>query len=623
MKYRADIDGLRAYAVLPVLFYHVGFGWSSGGFVGVDIFFVISGFLITNLIYKQVAADTFSFGTFYGRRIKRLFPALTAVMIFSGIGSFLLLTPDDFEKFAGAAVFTPVGMSNIFFWLDSGYWDSSKYAKPLLHTWSLAVEEQFYLIWPLLLVLTFKFRRVLVLPLLFLLSLVSLIAAEVFLSTNPSAVFYLMPFRIAEFGAGAALVWAPRLKNDKLEAVLLFGGLAIIIASTVLITEKMRFPGLLALVPCLGASLAIYAGRAPIMSLALTNSVAVWLGKISYSLYLVHWPLIVFWKYFTLRPLSLTEQIIICVLSTVLGALSYFFIEQPFRKTQKLSMPAFGLAASGVAMALTLTTASIWAQQGWTWRLGGDVALDLPRGADGCRRPYCSTSQTAANDFIVVGDSFGQMYYAGLRNRYYRNASERKHFSIFTYRPNCHWFHAERVIKRANDTCQKRLDDFFSLVEKDNVETVILAHRWQKVGLHIKWADREDFYGQRFAAMMARPEMASVKKIVLVLGVPEFEFEYDSRQCFQSPKFLPYRNCDLAPMSNFAKLRRINRRVLNAIRRNVPEGVELAVENPFGILCNKNYCRQAVNGNSVYWDKDHLSNYASRYVVNKWTALED
>jgi len=620
MKYRADIDGLRAYAVLPVLFYHVGFRWSSGGFVGVDIFFVISGFLITNLIYKQVEAGSFSFGTFYGRRIKRLFPALAAIMLVSAIGSFLLLTPNDFEKFAGAAVFTPVGMSNIFFWLEAGYWDSSKYVKPLLHTWSLAVEEQFYLVWPLLLVLTFKFRKALILPLLVLLSVASLIAAEVFLSTNPSAVFYLMPFRIAEFGVGAALVWLPRLKQEKVEAVLLCLGLAIILASTVLIDERMRFPGLLALVPCLGASMAIYAGQAPIVRLALTNPVAVWLGKISYSLYLVHWPLIVFWKYFVLRPLTLSEQIAICVLSIGLGALSYIYIEQPFRKTQKLSMPAFGLAASGVAMALTLTSASIWAQQGWTWRLGKEAVLDVPRGGTGCARVFCSSSKNAKNEFIVVGDSFGRMYYSGLRNRYARNG---RHFSIFTQWAKCRWFNPEADVSEANEKCRGELDLFFDLVEQDEVDTIVIAHRWQKIGLHTPWARRKDFYGDRFAAMMARPEMASVKKVVLVLGVPEFEHGYDSRQCLQSPKFLPGRDCLWASMDSMKKLRVINRRVLDSFRRNKPDNVELIIENPFGHLCNKRRCKQIVNGNSVYWDKDHLSNYASRYLVNRWTALDE
>jgi peptidoglycan/LPS O-acetylase OafA/YrhL len=380
-NYRPEIDGLRAVAVLSVVFYHVGGAQIfSGGFVGVDVFFVISGYLITRLIKAEVESDTFSYSNFYVRRARRLFPAFFATLLLSFLAAFLWFSPDHLERFGGALVHAIMSVSNFYFWQESGYFDISSEFKPLLHTWSLSVEEQFYMFWPLLLVFLLTRRSQWALTVLLILAGVSLGASEWLISNNtPETAFFLTPFRVYEFAIGASIVWFERyrLNQEWLYNLLCLAGLSLIAASVFTFTIDTRFPGVSALVPSLGTALVIYSGSSFVGRTLLGNRACVRIGLISYSLYLTHWPIYVFYRYVTFDTLDTLQIIIIVALSLVMAELLYRYVETPFRKTNrdkaKLSATAFGLLCSLLALVITLPAATAWSKDGWPWRVANDL----------------------------------------------------------------------------------------------------------------------------------------------------------------------------------------------------------------------------------------------------------
>lgn len=249
------------------------------------------------------------------------------------IVAFLLFSPPDFERFAGSLVYALFSLSNFYFWQEAGYFDAAAVTKPLLHTWSLAVEEQFYFIWPALLVfLLFHFRQRHAFAAIVGLALLSLACAEYLLSVDPPAAFYLLPARGVELAIGAMMVWLVRLRvrHELFHEVLLALGLALIVAAVLLYDPETPFPGVSSLVPCAGAALAIYAGRARILGLLLRNPVSVWVGRASYSIYLVHWPLLVFYGAYTFSEPTMRARIVLLIASLALGWLQFRFIEQRY-----------------------------------------------------------------------------------------------------------------------------------------------------------------------------------------------------------------------------------------------------------------------------------------------------
>jgi peptidoglycan/LPS O-acetylase OafA/YrhL len=384
-NYRPDIDGLRAIAVLSVVFYHAGFKVFSGGFVGVDVFFVISGFLITRLMVGELARGRFTFASFYVRRARRIFPAFFFTMVISFAAAFVLMPPEHMRKFAGSLIYAALSLANIYFYRESGYFDTEAVFKPLLHTWSLSVEEQFYLFWPLLLVLLSARKSKWDAPaVMTILGVISLIWAERSM-TKQSAAFYFPQFRVVEFAVGAIMVWLADFTPPSkavLEIVLL-AGLALIAYPIFMFDTHTAFPGVHALVPCLGAALAIFAGRARFAGTLLNNPISVWLGLISYSLYLIHWPLIVFYKYYRIDELNLLEQCALVFAAVAAAALMYVFVETPFRRPAKpVSPAAFGLVCAMCTLAIALPAADAWGNGGWRWRFPVAFGLPLEAAAD-------------------------------------------------------------------------------------------------------------------------------------------------------------------------------------------------------------------------------------------------
>ncbi len=388
-EYRPDIDGLRAIAVLIVVFYHFGVQTFSGGFVGVDVFFVISGFLITRLILNTEAAGSFTFGNFYLRRARRLLPALLFTIFISFFLGTLFFTPTQLARLGGSTLHGIFSLSNFFFWNESGYFDADSFTKPLLHLWSLSVEEQFYLVWPLFLVLLCKipFSRI-VTPLIFIcLGVMSWAFAEWVLRIDPSAAFYLLPSRIVEFCLGAIMVWVVRLKIHGwlaawLHEAALLVGLIMIAYATITFSKDTPFPGTNALMPCVGTSLALFGGKSRNLGSLLRSRPVVFTGLISYSLYLCHWPIFVFYTYLIDSVyLSRVEVFALTTFSFVVATFMYYFVEQPFRFAKlgtdtTLSSTRFALTCALLCLALAYASANSWATGGWYWRFGNPAEVE-------------------------------------------------------------------------------------------------------------------------------------------------------------------------------------------------------------------------------------------------------
>src|SRR5882724_53425 len=337
-RYRPEIDGLRAVAVLSVVLYHAGFG-CSGGYIGVDVFFVVSGFLITSLIWSDLEKGRFTFANFWERRARRIVPALVVVTLVTLVIGAVLLLPADLKNLGRASASQAVFTANIHYWLDSGYFAGESAEKPLLHTWSLAVEEQFYLIVPFIMWLTYRTKvlrgRAAVISILltgFIISLaLSIYGIHDF--RFPSATFYLLPTRAWELLTGAIVAFLPALPGllgrRVTRELLSLSGLALILYPVLFYTAETPFPGLAALPPCLGTALLILANgridsKAPtVIGRILSIRAVVFIGLISYSLYLWHWPLLAFSRYRAYAPLTVGNRIAIVAVGFALAVLSW------------------------------------------------------------------------------------------------------------------------------------------------------------------------------------------------------------------------------------------------------------------------------------------------------------
>ncbi len=362
LHYRSDIDGLRAIAVLAVVVFHAWPESLPGGFVGVDVFFVLSGYLISGIIFKGCRQGTFTFGDFYARRVRRIFPSLVAMLALCLAYGWLVLLPAEFTRLGNHVAWGGVFLQNVAFWRESGYFDTSAATKPILHLWSLAVEEQVYLVFPPIVLLAWRFRWPM-LPLLAVLLVASLVACLVVTRTEPSAAFFLTPFRAWEFLAGSILAWmhdrhgSPAARTSRTE-IASWCGLALLAFGLVWIEEGSGFPGWRAAIPVAGTTLMLAAGTAATPNRWLLSlKPLVWIGLISYPLYLFHWPLLSFLhivKGSDASPWLVTAAV---GLSFALATAAYLGLERPIRPSRwKGTVPtlvAAFLALGGVGLAIT------------------------------------------------------------------------------------------------------------------------------------------------------------------------------------------------------------------------------------------------------------------------------
>ncbi|MDX8455995.1 acyltransferase family protein [Mesorhizobium sp. VK9D] len=493
---RTDIDGLRAVAVLAVLFFHLRVSGFSGGFVGVDIFFVISGFLITRIVAADIEAGRFSFARFYARRARRLLPAFFTTLTVSCAAAFLLLAPQHLEGFANSVAAAAFGVSNILFWRESGYFDLAARVKPLLHTWSLSVEWQFYLVWPLLLsVLLALFPRRIVWPVLAIATLsfclilvfqdgsfwlLSRTRASEWIAGGRATVFYNTPFRAFEFACGAALVWLPRPRPAIVHEFLVLFGLALILGAIFVLDSGSRAPAWNVLLPAVGASMVLHADRSRWAGLVLRNPPAVYIGRISYSLYLAHWPLIVFCEYGLVRALLPTEAILVGLTSLVVAALMFHVVEQPYRAGRDFIRPS-RLALAGLVL---FSIASYAMSGGMPWRvqsfaagteLADSAALKAITGSLDCQ-DFCEFGNLQSpRKILVVGDSHVDHYTRALGEL----GGQEFHF-LLAQAGNC-FFGADlqtRTSGAVTRHCRAANDQAARWLEAGGIVAIVQGQRW-------------------------------------------------------------------------------------------------------------------------------------------------
>jgi peptidoglycan/LPS O-acetylase OafA/YrhL len=492
IRYRADIDGLRAVAVIPVVLFHAGIPAFSGGFIGVDVFFVISGYVISLSLLSDVRDGKFSILSFYERRVRRIFPALFATLLVTYLYASLVFLPSHLKDLSESLVAATLFVSNIYFWKDSGYFAAEAVYRPLLHTWSLSVEEQFYIFMPIAIYVIARWFRSRWLPTLLPVLLMSLVLSVLATETAPTANFYLLPTRAWELLIGAMLALSPlpAIRRRAWRELLAAFGLVLILGPVFLYDEATPFPGLNALYPCLGTAIVIYSGihaRTAVGDI-LSVKPLVGVGLISYSLYLVHWPLVVFVNYQNLAPPTGWQVAGIVAASLLLAIFSWHFIEQPFRQRRPWITRPRLLTGGIVAMAAFATFGVVGVRaKGFPsrfpdftqieiaghkeWRPGRCFLLGDPDYRR-WKRDACTLTMGGPHRMLLWGDSFAAQYVPGIIANadridamvlQYTGAGCPPILSYKSYaRPRCTDFNANAL----------------NIIRQERIDTVVLAARW-------------------------------------------------------------------------------------------------------------------------------------------------
>ncbi len=642
LGYRKDIDGLRAIAVLAVVLNHAGFRAFEGGYVGVDVFFVISGFLITAIIAREIQDGEFTIYKFYERRIRRILPALTGLTLFVLLAGFFLYDDEKIKAMAKSIFAAMLFYSNINFWMESGYFDAPSQLKPLLHTWSLAVEEQFYIVFPLLMVFLSRFGNKARNWSLFAIALLSFGAAVYQVGEDAATAFYLAHFRAWELliGAFLALDIFPLIGDKRLNTALGFFGLGLILFPIFSYTESTPFPGLGALAPVLGAALVIYSNTA---SETLTAKILgfapfVFVGKISYSLYLWHWPLIIFSKYYLIRPMTGGERNFVLALTLVISIISWRFIETPFRS--KTFISASRVYAFAAVSMLALLSVS-WGMQYHPTRFGLQANVEPNKQADRwlfkeCNINYldnptdiltCDIGATGKPaSFMVWGDSHAPTYGKALHM-----AARGKEAGVVTYRQACPPLVGMLAFPEVGDyPCNKYNDLVIDYLRRNpQIKTVILASR---LNIWVEGTRYKSEQGGRVYledVLKESPKKASKqtlfklglertiralkqlnRRIVIVVPVPEIGYDVSSAAFIASRTGRDV-NQIIAPSREEYLLRNKNLfAILEQFAKN--DGVELIYPSEY--ICMADICRVAVDGMPLYVDDDHLSVFGSEWI---------
>jgi peptidoglycan/LPS O-acetylase OafA/YrhL len=436
MKYRPEIDGLRAIAVLPVILFHAGFKFFSGGYVGVDVFFVISGYLITTLILIEKEAGKFTITNFYERRIRRILPALTVLMLSILPFAYYRMWPKQLEEFSQSLVSVSLFYSNILFWQQTGYFETATDLKPLLHTWSLAVEEQYYLFFPLLIHMTWRFGKRIMLLMLAILGLASLWLAQWASGSYPDFAFYLMPTRLWEILIGSLVAIYLLGRNTAIstkqnsaflhEQILSILGLCLILYSIVFFDETTPFPSFYTLAPTIGTALIIlFSSENTLLRAFLANKFFTGIGLISYSAYLWHQPLFAFARLTSLKAPGNLLMLELSLLSLVLAYLSWKYVESPFRDKARHSRKRIFQLAAAVTMFIVSVGIVGYLNKGFGSRvaLNGMTFAQLEQATDrvvglsaecDSLQPVKECSTSSQPEILIWGDSYAMHLVPGI-----------------------------------------------------------------------------------------------------------------------------------------------------------------------------------------------------------------
>lgn len=655
--YRPDIDGLRAVAVLAVVLFHAFPTVIRGGFVGVDIFFVISGFLITSIILKNLSHGHFSFMDFYSRRIKRIFPALIFVLISSIAFGWFTLLPDEYRQL-GKHVASGIGfLSNIVYWSEFGYFDSSAELKPLLHLWSLGVEEQFYIVFPLILWLVWKFRLN-ILTIILGIFVISFVFNVTSVYIFPEAVFYLLPYRAWELVVGGILafifisnkkkennirsrvnifvskiIFNSESYKDKntLDNILAVFGAFLIVLSFYAIDDTKIFPGWWAVLPVLGAVLVISAGgNAWINRFVLSSRLLVFIGLISFPLYLWHWPLLVFPRIILGDTPSVMARSLLIVVAIFLSFITFKFIEKPMRhggswKTLALVFLGGVVFSTGAIIykfkglpSRTANTSTMTSQFGWN----GDQKDSLCQNKIGEDAEFCRLSKDKKPSILLIGDSIAWQYYFGLEEQT-KNTDE----TVLAYtQGGCAAFFG--FSNRFDfDSCLRVTQKMLNLAKNDSSVRAVVFSSFPRIysedahpldlgyglGNKEKFSSKNDFNNHvttTFSGVM-NEILASGKTVVFIKNNPYLSF--DLKNCITRPlRPQDYGSCD-EKYSNHVKYGLEYNQLLDDLIKQFPK---IKVFDPADSLCikDRDHCSAIKNGKMLYRDGQHLSKDGSKYL---------
>ncbi|TCU25266.1 acyltransferase family protein [Rhizobium laguerreae] len=631
-SYRPDIDGLRAIAVTMVILYHFGFGGTPGGFIGVDVFFVISGFLIASILRTDYLSGKVTLTGFIERRIRRIAPALLAVLAVCSFLAFIIFMTDDLKSFGKSLVSAAILRSNINFMREVGYFDTSVWTKPLLHTWSLSIEGQFYLIFPACFAVAARlFPRFIPAGVAAGVVLSFLYSTQIVTFVGENVAFYLLRSRAWELLLGAALALGilPALRTSALQNLAGITGIAMIVGGSVLMTDALLFPGPWALVPTVGAALIIWSGNhdAPPhgTARALGCKPLVLVGLISYSLYLWHWPVLVFAKYFAIRELHAYETAALAVIVVFISYLSWRYIEVPFRRTGALMTSRrvyFSSMASCTAAIVIFGLAA--SQSGMPWRLAPEVR-NLLAAEKGRQLPPANLHglpedgfrlgvEDSAVSFVLWGDSHANALSPAVDDI----AKSRDTSGYLFTKPGCM---PTVVMDHLWDKCAAYASAVANFIARSDIKTVLLVARWSA---YPRWwqdatgAGDISLYEADFASSLRQTVQTLVdsgRKVIIVEEPPNagsnapnptarrLHFGRENSNSFRIDSYTE------GLIYTDEKLRSI----VGDLAQIVPS---------HHAFCDDDVCGSVGGGLPYYFDDDHVSSYGAekigRLLIKSW-----
>lgn len=674
-KYRPDIDGLRAIAVLAVVGFHAFPELIPGGFIGVDVFFVISGFLITGILLNSLSVNQFSFTNFYAHRIRRIFPALALVMLASlSLGWFALL-PGEYLELGKQVATSSAFAANFLFWHESGYFDVTAELKPLLNLWSLGVEEQFYIIWPILLWYAWK-KRVNPLGIIIFVGLGSFIYALITTRTSAAAGFFSPISRSWELLLGALLAyWGARKPESRQKACSGNGkalsrfeiicarlstahsnafykeakawlGLALIILGTFIINQGVRFPGGWALLPTLGALLLIAAGpHAWLSRKIISQKMFIWIGLISYPLYLWHWPILSFARIMEGGQPNTSLRLVAVGLSLLLAGLTYWLLERPMRWGKHLPLKTCLLCAAMTLCAIF--GLYIYRSDGIPSRVETALAdplqaLERPIDSlknDACKKlhpdaigAFCVTTATHGNEHILlIGDSHANRAYPGLASVLPKDRG----ITQLGEGLCLPFVNTESADIGGPDYCVSAINQAFEIAHQPNIDTVILVsrgpiyltgkeingeeiHRYILNNDHPGLKDPYQIFEAAMHDTLTRLQQTG-KRVIFVLDVPELGF--DPVSCIDRPLHLTNKSvkspCAIS-RKDFDARNKTYRDLATSIAKDYPNVTIFDAATPF---CDSTWCWAMKDGHLLYRDNDHLSTDGSKLLAKELVKI--
>lgn len=637
LKYTPDIDGLRALAVMLVVFNHINISLFSGGFIGVDIFFVISGYLITAIIYKEMTEKHFSIGHFYKKRVIRLAPAFFTVLLITSVFSLWVMLPNELLEYVKSIVYSTFLMANVYMRKEvGGYFSTSADEIPLLHLWSLGVEEQFYIFWPLLLLLLVRKTQAkwfiwIVLSLI----IFSLFYAEQQILKNADKAYYRMPVRAVEMFLGALVCFLPKLNIQAvLMRIVTWAALIVLIVCAIQFNEQTIFPGLNALIPCVATAIILYCTRIQSnLNFVLAHPISTWIGKISYPMYLWHWPIIVFLNIYLVKFTPMIQCFVILI-SIVLAYLTHKFIELPARKW--LVLPNKKVILMGFLLPSTIFSifaGLIYVTQGLPGRFDEKVSRqvaaldsathilrkschDAPKDRTQLPDPsICAFGDVNKSkiDILLLGDSHANSM-VGALDIWAKDANLRGYDptqSTTLYLPNLKLFENKSGNWIEYTEFKVRNDRLTQHLKKNKYSiTVVTGYFSMYLGQRFKLADTDhknslDSELLEQGMVQALTQIFRISdQVILILDVPNIK-EHQANCPARVYSLGLSEKCSI--LSKRIKERDLDYlKIIAKLRHEFPK---LKVINPNKILCDEFVCKSALNDIPLYRDKDndHLS----------------